>query len=292
MRVSQLRKALGPDGKLLATQPPGYVMRMGPPQLDLLRFEQLVAEGERAFEAGDSQRALERLDEGLGLWRGPPLADLQCEPFAQAPVVRLEELRLPAVELRVEAGLALCRHARLAGELQALVGEHPLHERLWGQLMLALYRDGRQAEALAAFSAAGRVWSTRSGIEPGPPLQDLHRRSLAQDPHLGRDDAPRARPIRTILALPGSEAAIEPLVNVARPLAVEGGHEIVVVSLLSDAAGLAHVTNCLNAAHRTAAESGARVRVRVAAFTSRDRGGGNRVGARARRRDGLIEAAG
>ena len=141
------------------------------------------------------------------------MADLQYASFAQAPVVRLEELRVAAIELRMDAGLALGRHARLAGELQVLVEEHPLRERLWAQLMLALYRDGRQAEALAAFNAARTRLVDEIGIEPGPSLQDLQRRILAQDPGLGRDDAPRAPADRTILALPGSEAAIEPLVG-------------------------------------------------------------------------------
>jgi DNA-binding SARP family transcriptional activator len=271
VRVSQLRKALGPGGELLVTQPPGYALRIQPSQLDLSRFEHMVADGERALSAGEPERAVELLGEALGLWRGAPLADLPYAPFAQAPVVRLDELRLAALELRIDAELTLGRHRRLAGELQALVTEHPLRERLCGQLMLALYRDGRQADALAAYSASRTRLVEQIGIEPGPPLQELQRRILAQDHELARDEAPAARPARSILALPSNETAIEPLMEIARDLAVEGGHELVSVALVRDAAALAGATSRLSEARAAAVERGARVR--VAAFTSPDAGG-------------------
>ena len=268
VRVSQLRKALGPGGDLLVTQPPGYALCIQPSQLDLSRFEHLVADGERALRAGEPERAVELLAEALGLWRGAPLADLPYAAFAQAPVVRLEELRIAALELRIDAELALGRHRRLAGELQALVAEHPLRERLCGQLMLALYRDGRQAEALAAFSAARTRLVEEIGIEPGQLLQELQRRILAQDPQLAREEAPPARPARTILALTCDETAIAPLAEVARDLAAEGGHELVAVALVRDAGALAGANSRLSEARAAAVQRG--VRVRVAAFTSPD----------------------
>ena len=167
VRLSQLRKALGDAGELIVTRPPGYVVALQRDQLDLRRFERLVAAADRAMADGAADEAVQSITEALSLWRGPPLADLAYEPFAQAPVVRLEELRLAALELRVDAELALGRHAQLIGELQALAREHPLRERLWGQLMLALYRDERQAEALEVYRDARRRLVDEVGIEPG-----------------------------------------------------------------------------------------------------------------------------
>jgi DNA-binding SARP family transcriptional activator len=271
VRISQLRKALGSGGELLVTQPPGYALRIQQSQLDLSRFEHMLADGERALNAGKPERAVELLDQALGLWRGAPLADLPYAPFAQAPIVRLEELRLAALELRIDAELALGRHRRLASELQALVAEHPLRERLCGQLMLALYRDGRQAEALAAFSTARTRLVEEIGIEPGPLLREVQRRILAQDPELAREESPAARPTRTILALPNDDAAIAPLVQTARDLALEGGHELIAVALVRDAAALDGAASRLSEARAAAQDHGARVR--VAAFTSPDTAG-------------------
>ncbi len=231
----------------------------------------MVADGERALGAGEPERAVELLTEALGLWRGAPLADLPYAAFAQAPVVRLEELRLAALELRIDAELALGRHRRLAGELQALVAEHPLRERLCGQLMLALYRDGRQADALAAFSAARTRLVEEIGIEPGPPLQELQRRILAQDPGARARRGAARPPARTILALAGDEAAITPLVAIAGGLAADRGHEVVAVALVRDAPALARATARLDEARAAAVDRGARVR--TAAFTSLDAGG-------------------
>jgi DNA-binding SARP family transcriptional activator len=133
VRVSQLRRALGPAGDLLVTRPPGYALALAPEQLDLRRFERLVEAGGRALEHDDPATAVGHVGEALALWRGPPLADFSYAPFARGAIRRLEELRLAAIELRVEAQLALGDHARLAGELQALALEHPLRERLWAQ---------------------------------------------------------------------------------------------------------------------------------------------------------------
>jgi len=178
VHVSQLRKALQAGAEALLTRAPGYVLAIVPDQLDLRRFERLVAEGERALADGDPASASASLRSALALWRGPPLADLAFEPFAQAPVARLEELRLVVIEARIEADLALGHHSELATELEALVAEHPLRERLRGQLMVALYRGGRQADALAAYRdpRASRV-RTRSSSSPSPSFGAAAERS-------------------------------------------------------------------------------------------------------------------
>ena len=151
-----------------------------PSELDLARFERLVAQA----RGTDPESSRQVLSEALALWRGPPLADLAYEPFAQPEIVRLEELRLAAVEQRIDAELAAGRHADVVGELERLVREHPLRERLHGQLMLCLYRAGRQAEALEAFRTARAVLVEELGIEPGRSLRQLHEAILAQDPRL------------------------------------------------------------------------------------------------------------
>jgi DNA-binding SARP family transcriptional activator len=176
--VSQLRKLLGPE--TLVTKPPGYELRLAGEQLDLQRFRRLVDE---ARGEPPEERA-ERLRLALALWRGPPLADLGFESFAQSEIVRLEESRLAVVEDRIEAELEAGRHAELAGELETLAEEHPLRERLRAQLMLALYRAGRQAEALQIYHDTRRVLVEELGIDPSPSLQHLHGSILRQDPGL------------------------------------------------------------------------------------------------------------
>jgi DNA-binding SARP family transcriptional activator/tetratricopeptide (TPR) repeat protein len=175
VHVSQLRKVLGP-GRLV-TRSPGYLIQVGEGELDLARFEGLVESARGA--AGVAASAA--LREALRLWRGPPLADFAYERFAQGEIARLEELRLDALESRLDAELGLGWHAALVGELEALVGEHPLRERLRGQLMLALYRSGRQAEALEAYQAARGVLVEELGIEPGRSLRELEKAILQQD---------------------------------------------------------------------------------------------------------------
>jgi DNA-binding SARP family transcriptional activator len=186
--VSQLRKLLGSD--VLVTKPPGYQLRIEPEQLDLERFTRLVEES-RAEPPAERAAKLRR---ALALWRGPPLADLGFEAFAQQEIGRLEELRLAALEDRVEAELEAGRHSDLVGELEAFADEHPLRERLRSQLMLALYRSGRQAEALQIYHDTRRVLVDELGIEPSPSLQQLHGSILRQDPRLeeGRPVAPAA----------------------------------------------------------------------------------------------------
>jgi DNA-binding SARP family transcriptional activator/tetratricopeptide (TPR) repeat protein len=184
--VSRLRKAL-PDG-CLATEGGGYALRPGADAVDADRFARLLERGRSELQAGEPRTAEASLEEGLALWRGPPLAELRYEEFAQAEVARLEELRLACLEELFEARLALGRHGELVGELERLVAEHPLRERLRAQLMRALYGSGRQADALAAYREARRTLLDELGLEPGRDLQELERAILAQDPAL---DAPR-----------------------------------------------------------------------------------------------------
>jgi DNA-binding SARP family transcriptional activator len=167
--VSRLRREFGADR--LTTRPPGYVLHIGPDELDLAVFERLRAEARRAEPA----RAADKLRAALALWRGPPLADLAYEPFAQTEIMRLEELRLATLEERIDADLACGRHADLVGELEALAAAHPLRERLRAQLMLAFYRSGRQAEALQVYRAAQRELADELGLEPGEELRRLER---------------------------------------------------------------------------------------------------------------------
>jgi predicted ATPase/DNA-binding SARP family transcriptional activator len=166
--VSRLRGLLGAER--LETRPPGYVLRLAPGELDLHRFERLVEQ--------------ERYPEALALWRGPPLSDLAFEAFAGSEIARLDELRLAAIESRFERELAEGRHAGLVGELEAAVREQPLRERLAAQLMLALYRSGRQADALTAYQAMRATLVEELGLEPGEQLGELQRAILAHDPAL------------------------------------------------------------------------------------------------------------
>jgi predicted ATPase/DNA-binding SARP family transcriptional activator len=191
VNVSRLRRALGDPG-VLVTTPAGYELRVAPGELDAAHFEQLAAEGHRALADGAPERAAETLREALELWRGPALAEFASEPFAQAEIRRLEDERLAASEARVESELALGRHVTLVGELEELIAAHPLRERLHGLLMVALYRSGRQADALAAYRRARDVLVDQLGIEPGPDLRALERAVLAQDREL---DPPAARPV-------------------------------------------------------------------------------------------------
>jgi ABC-type transport system substrate-binding protein/DNA-binding SARP family transcriptional activator/streptogramin lyase len=176
--VARLRRALG-DG-VLVTQAPGYVLRLEGDQLDAARFQALVEESRLEEPAG----AAKRLEDALALWRGPPLADFTYEPFAQEEIRRLEDLRLSALEDRIEADLALGRHEEVVGELESLARAHPLRERLQGLLLLALYRCGRQAEALEAYRGTRRRFAEELGVEPSPTLRQLERAILEHDPSL------------------------------------------------------------------------------------------------------------
>jgi DNA-binding SARP family transcriptional activator len=242
--VSQLRKALGADA--IETRAPGYLVRAAADESDLGRFEQLA---DQARAVNDPARKAALLRETLDLWRGPALAEFRDEPFAEAAARRLAELRLYALEERIDTELELGEHARLVPELEALVEEEPLRERPRGQLMVALYRCGRQAEALARYRDGRALLVEELGIEPGPALQELERAILRQEEALAE---PQSRP-RTrgsvVCAVPG-------LASLVAPLATEG-RELVLVDLVAEASELRE---------RAAALSGSDAR--TAAFVS------------------------
>jgi DNA-binding SARP family transcriptional activator/pimeloyl-ACP methyl ester carboxylesterase len=190
--VSGLRRVL-PEGTI-RTHPSGYSIHVGDGSLDLHHFERLFAQGRDALSAGEARTASELLREGLALWRGRPLQELAA-PLAVAELRRLEDLHLAALETRIEADLALGRHAGVIGELETLVAAHPLRERLRASQMLALYRSGRQSEALAAYRDARETLVEELGLEPSPLLRDLERRILEHDEAI--DTPPPAEPRRT-----------------------------------------------------------------------------------------------
>jgi DNA-binding SARP family transcriptional activator len=220
--VSHLRKALG--AAAIETRAPGYAIRAAGDELDLDRFQTLC---EAAEETTDPARRAELLGRGLALWRGAPLAEFRAEPFARAAGRRLDELRLAALEQKLEAELELGRHDRIVGELEALVEEEPLRERPRRQLMLALYRSGRQAEALACYREGRRQLVQELGIEPGPALQELERAILRRDASLDRGGAVERR-VRGCVICVG--AALQEL---AVPLCTEG-RELLLVELAED----------------------------------------------------------
>jgi DNA-binding SARP family transcriptional activator len=207
VHVSRLRKALADPGGgagPIVTRDRGYRLELEPHALDARRFERLLADARGALEAGDPRDAVTALERARGLWRGPPLADLAYEPFAQGEIARLADLRVAARELEIDARLALGEHDEIVGELEALIAEHPYRERLRGQLMLALYRSERQAEALQAYQDARRALVEELGIEPGERLRELERAVLAQDPALA---LPAALPPAPPPAAPAAPAA-------------------------------------------------------------------------------------
>jgi predicted ATPase/DNA-binding SARP family transcriptional activator len=190
VQVSRLRKALQEGSARLVTQPNGYLLHVEPGELDLDRCERLAHDGRDALSTDDPRRAADRLQEALAVWRGPALADFTFESFAQREIGRLGELRFALLEDRIDADLACGRHTELVGELEALVAEHPLRERLRRQLVLALYRGGRQAEALEAYRAAREILNEELGLEPTPALRELEQAILTHDAHLAAPAAP------------------------------------------------------------------------------------------------------
>ena len=271
--ISHLRRRLDPTlaagspGSLIETRAPGYLIHLAQEQLDLRRFERLTAEAGEASSHGDHETAASRYREAVALWRGPALADLGGESFA-ASAARLEDLRLAAIEDGVDVELALGRHGSLAGELEALVSEHALRERLHGQLMLALYRSGRQAEALDVYRRLRRSLVDGLGLEPGPALQDLERAILTQDPSLRlQRPAPASQePVRSVLIVASADASFDSLLPVAVPLVSEAGRELILVRPVADEDELASAASATNTRRR-----GLGVPARAAAFTTSDR---------------------
>ena len=247
-QVSDLRKLLGAE--VIETRPPGYVLHVDDDRFDLARFERLTAAAER----GRGADAAALLGEALALWRGPPLADLEYEPFARAAIARLEELRLAALEVRIELDLELGRHAPAVAELEALVAAHPLRERLRALQMLALYRAGRQADALNAYRETRRILVDEIGIEPSPELQRLHRAILAQEPSLVA-----AAASRIVVVAATSDASVDPLLGLATAIP---GVDLIVVRLVPDEDAVADAARGLAARQLP--------RTRTAAFTTTD----------------------
>jgi DNA-binding SARP family transcriptional activator len=274
--VSDLRKALEPgrrqrgSGQVLLTQPTGYLIRVERGQLDLERFERLLEEGRRALLGGAIETAGERLREAISLWRGPALADFAYEPFAQPAIARLEELRLNALELRVEADLALGCHSELVGELEALVAAHSLRERPRRQLMLALYRSGRHSEALDAYRRARQTLIDELGIEPSPALQELERAILRQDSSLELSVDERqpavAAPARSIVLVPRDGAGLDVLAAIGAPLTRRPPRELILAQLAASNAELGAVSGRVH--ERRAALVAEGIAARAAAFTS------------------------
>ena len=222
--VSNLRRALEPDrapretARVLRSQPPGYLLVVEPCHYDAARFERLAQKGRALLTRNRPQAALDLLTEGLALWRGPALAEFTGERFARAEAVRLEELRVVATEDCIQARLTMGEHGLLVADLQHLVTEQPLRERLWGFLMMALYRSGRQGDALGAFRECRRTLVEELGIEPGPDLQRLEHDILTQAASLEW---------RT----PVDEQAVRPVGVVAPCRSMEPAKETPVVSL-------------------------------------------------------------
>jgi YVTN family beta-propeller protein len=227
---------------VLFTRPHGYVLSVSDGELDLHRFQSLMEEGRGALTAGRAAEAADRLREALALWRGPPLAEFAYDSFAKIEIARLEELRLSGVEERIEADLALGRHRELIPELESLLSKNPLRERLRGQLMLALYRSGRQAQALDLYQRARRTLVDELGIEPAPALQRLEQAILQQDESLellppvaapaGKlasvvaTHAKRRRPDLRGVAVPAAVVAAAALIAL---LAFRGGGDVIPV---------------------------------------------------------------
>ena len=260
VRIAGLRRAVSRD--VLATEGAGYVIHVADDELDLHRFERLAGEGRAALEQGDAAGAAAALREALALWRGPPLADFAFESFAQPAIGRLEELRLSVLELRIDAELALGRSAEAVAELEELVAANPLRERFRAQQMLALYREGRQAEALDVYRRTRALLVSELGIEPGPGLQQLERSILSQDPSLDRQPT---EPARSILV--AVHETRDGLLELARSLARRPPRELILACLLPPGADVTEAAKQLEQA------KGREGTARTVAFTSSDPGG-------------------
>ncbi len=270
--VSSLRKALGRDA--IETRGTAYALRAPPLALDLHRFERLAEEGGLALAAERHDDAARALNEALALWRGPALADLADEAAVRPVAARLDDLHLLVQERRAQAELGRDRHAEVLPELQRLVLEHPLREQTHALLMLALYRGGRQADALAAYRTARATLVGELGIEPGPRLQQLEAQILHQDVALlpaprrvGGAPRPAAtEALRSLLIAPLAPGALDRLVAVAEPLARMPPRELIAVATVADGDGLAALAAELDTHRAALAARG--VTARAAAFTS------------------------
>lgn len=268
-QVSDLRSLLGPTS--IETRPPGYLIRVAPGELDLDRFERTVRLAREAVLGGDHRAGIALFDDALALWRGPAIADLASEPFARVAAERLEEVRLAAVEELLDAELGAGDAAPLVPRLRALVDEHPFRERLRGRLMVALYRAGRQPDALVAFRAGRDLLVEEFGLEPSPELRALEAAILRQDPSLALDaapvrDLPAIEADRLILVAEVAGSRMPDLDALAATLARGGAGEPMLLNVCGDAADLPAAVAA--ARTRGAALDGVGVRNRVAAFAS------------------------
>jgi DNA-binding SARP family transcriptional activator len=268
VNLSRIRKALPHD--VVVTRSPGYVLHVEPDALDLDRFERLVNEGRTLLDRGLPAEASQRLRGALSLWRGPALGDFAYESFAQAAIARLEEIRLTAVELRIQADLGCGRHDDLIGELGALVVEHPVRERLRQQLMIALYRSGRQAEALDVYKDARRALVDELGIEPSGALKELERAILRHDRSLDLKlivtGPARELTERAVLVAITHERRAGALLAIAEPLVRDPPRVVIMARLVSHAADLQPASAWL---HEQRSELQARgIAARAASFTA------------------------
>lgn len=269
VRMSQLRKAL--PAAIVTTQAPGYVLRALPDEIDLRRFERLAEQARRALGRGDAAASASLSKQALALWRGRALEEFAFEEFAQAAINRLEELRLAVEELHVEADLALGKSAELVPQLSDLVTRHPLRERLRLFLMLALYRSGRQADALACFQDARRDLLDGLGIEPGAALRDLERAILRHDPALlgpATQPAVDSRPRSTIVV--AADADGDDLVDLGGALVDRPSCELILIRLVRDGSELASAASWTREQADALGERG--IQTRVVSFTSARRG--------------------
>lgn len=254
--VGRLRRALGDGGGvLLRTRSPGYELAAGPDDVDAVIFERLAEQGTAAFRDGDAERGSALLAEALDLWRGPAFADVPDSPTVRAEADRLDEARIVALESRIDADLELGRHAELISELRVLVDAHPYRERLWARLMLALYRSGRQADALKTYQQAYRLFTDELGLEPGPELGRLEQAILTGDSELdpGPREPSRVRPAQ----LPADIAAFSGRhEQLARLDALLADHDrtptAVVITAIEGTAGVGKSALAVHWAHRIA----------------------------------------
>ncbi len=264
--VSQLRKALGDARDMLVTRAPGYLLALGEADLDLRRFEALLSRADGL--SGTARR--QALVDALALWRGDPLSDFTYESFAQPEISRLLELKLLALEARIDVDLELGGSAQLVPELESLVATQPLRERYTEQLMLALYRAGRQADALAAYRSAQRLLGEELGLAPGERLRQLERAILRQDPALAGSATTAAEnsppPVRSILVFAATADSGKGLLELAVPLAaVDPARELLLVRVVPPAQ-LSKASEALGALRDGLAGGG--TAARVAAFSS------------------------
>ena len=281
--ISHLRKILG--ATVIQTKSHGYAFELGENGFDLSQFERHFANGANLYRNGDALAASEALKDALGLWRGEPLADFVDQPFAQSAIARLEELRLAAVELCIDAELELGRHSVLISRLEQLVRENHTRERPRGQLMLALYRCGRQAEALSTYREARQELVERLGIEPGRPLRELEQAILRQESGLSWSESNPDATIsrggvhgsdgssslsRGIVVASESMDGIDSLLGVAEPLSREPPRELIVACLVRDPAVLEETMAALDDRRARLADRG--VDARVTTFTSGEAG--------------------